>query len=74
MTTKRLIRSLEIAFWDVTILLLSRSRIFQGLVRGTYQLFDHLRIGFQPARLILWALSGWGLGFALGFIGTFILH
>lgn len=74
MTINRLITSLEILFWDITILLLSRSRIFQRLVMGCYQVFYHLRNGFQPARLMLWALSGWGLGFALGFIGTFILR
>lgn len=74
MAIRRLITSIEIAFWDISILLLSRSKLFRQVVRGTYQSFASLRDGFEPAKLLVWAISGWGLGFALGFIATSILR
>ena len=74
MTIKRLVTSIEIAFWDISILLLSRSNLLRQLFRSGYQTFDSLRNGFDPARLVVWAISGWGLGFALGFIATSMLR
>jgi hypothetical protein len=74
LTIKRLVTSIEIAFWDTSILLLSRSNLLRQLFRRGYQTFDSLRHGFEPAKLIVWAISGWGLGFALGFIATFMLR
>jgi hypothetical protein len=74
LTFKRLVTSIEIAFWDIGILLLSRSRLLQQLVRRGYHIFVSLRNGFEPAKLVVWAISGWALGFALGFIATSILH
>ena len=71
-TLKRLTIWIEIFFWDIAILLLSKSRIVQILVRATYTCVQNLRQTLEPTQLLIWGISGWGLGFLIGFLGSLL--
>jgi hypothetical protein len=74
LTFKRFTAWIEIFFWDVAILLLSKSRIAQVVVRGGYTSVHNLRQSLEPTQLLIWAISGWGLGFLIGFLGSLVVR
>ncbi len=72
MNFKRLTALVEIAFWEVTVLLLSKSPFTQKLFREGYWVFERFHHAFNPTKTMMWAISGWGLGFVIGFIASFL--
>ncbi|MEJ2348841.1 MAG: hypothetical protein P8Y03_03550 [Anaerolineales bacterium] len=74
LTFKRFAAWIEILFWDIAILLLSKSRIVQVLVRGSYVSIQNLRQSLGPTQLLVWAISGWGLGFLIGLLGSLVVR
>lgn len=73
LTFKRFSAWMEVLFWDVAVLLLSRSKTIRALVRAGYGTAHHLRWTLDPTQLLLWGVSGWGLGFLIGFLGSLLV-
>jgi hypothetical protein len=74
LTFKRLIAWLEVFFWDMAVLLLSRSKMIRALVRAGYGGVQYLRQTLEPSQLLIWGISGWGLGFLIGFLGSLLVR
>jgi hypothetical protein len=74
LTFKRLSAWMEVFFWDLAVLLLSRSKMIRVLVRAGYETIQHLRKTLEPTQLLIWGISGWSLGFLIGFLGSLLVR
>lgn len=72
MSIKRLTVLTEITFWNVTIYLLSTSKFFQEVVRVGYQTLEFLRLSIKPTTVLFLAITGWGVGVVIGFLGSIL--
>jgi hypothetical protein len=80
---------IELNFWNLAILLLSESALLRGLVKWSYDNLTPRVRGiraaqanltwpvaiqyFNPSRVLLFAIAGWGLGFLIGIAGSVFL-